>query len=221
MSAFDPSLHLVTDHRLETERLVEVVEAAVDGGVRIVQLRAKTASAREQIEQARRLDLAIAGRALLLIDDRVDVALAARDAGVRVDGVHLGQSDVPPLTARRLLGAESIVGWTANRPEHLATADAMPAGTIDYLGVGVIRPTLTKADHPTPLGHDGFARLASATTLPCVAIGGIGVDDVAPLRAVGAAGVAVVTAVSGASDPRGAAAALRAAWDDARSEVAA
>ncbi len=130
--------------------------------------------------------------------------------GARVDGIHLGQSDVPPQTARALLGADALVGWTANTPAHLADAAEMPAGTLDYLGVGVIRPTATKPDHPEPLGIGGFARIAAATALPCVAIGGVTPADVPALRAAGAAGVAVVSAICAAADP-GAAAGIFAA----------
>ncbi|GAA2975961.1 thiamine-phosphate diphosphorylase [Microbacterium terrae] len=215
MTVHDLSLHLVTDERLPFERLVGVVDAAAAGGVGVVQLRAKHVSARELIAQAVALSAVVGGRAALIVDDRLDVVLAARDAGACVDGVHLGQSDVPPETARRLLGAQALIGWTANTPAHLASAAAMPMRTLDYIGVGVIRPTATKADHPEPLGYDGFAALASATPLPCVAIGGVGVADAAPLRSAGAAGLAVVSAVCGAADPEAAARAFRSAWTDA------
>jgi len=211
MSAHDLSLHLVTDERVPFPRLREVVADAVDGGVTVVQLRAKRASARDLIDQSVALSHVIAGRATFVVDDRVDVALAARDAGARVDGVHLGQSDVPPRTARRLLGAHALIGWTANTAAHLAAAAAMPAHTLDYLGVGVIRPTATKPDHPEPLGIDGFAALAAATPLPCVAIGGVRLEDVGPLRRAGAAGVAVVSAICAAEDPGATARAFAAA----------
>lgn len=210
MSVAAPAqVQLVTDDRQPFDRTREVVEAAVSAGVDVVQLRVKSASARDLLAQAVALAGIVAGRTRFVLDDRVDVVLAARDAGARVDGVHLGQSDLPPGTARRLLGADAIVGWTANTPEHLAAAAALPAGTLDYLGVGVIRPTSTKPDHPPALRIDGFARLAAATALPCIAIGGIGVDDVAALRAAGAAGVAVVSAICAADDPFAATRALR------------
>lgn len=90
---------------------------------------------------------------------------------------------------------------------------ALPSGTVDYLGVGVIRPTATKPDHPAPLGLDGFAALAAATPLPCVAIGGITVADAAPLRRAGAAGLAVVSALCTAEDPAAAARRFRTEWD--------
>lgn len=207
----DLSLHLVTDHRVPFSRLRDIVDRAVDAGVTVVQLRDKVATGGELY--ARALDLAdvIAGRCAFVVDDRLDIVLAARANGARVDGIHLGQSDLPVDIARTLLGPDALVGWTANTPAHLAAAAAFPDGTLDYLGVGVIHATATKPDHPRPLGVDGFAELAASTVLPCVAIGGIDVDDVAPLRRAGAAGVAVVSAVCAADDPGAVVRALRAA----------
>ncbi|WP_251450827.1 thiamine phosphate synthase [Microbacterium sp. Marseille-Q6648] len=212
LRASDPAgqlaVHLVTDQRLPFDRLMRVVDDAVTGGVDVVQLRDKTVSARELISRAVALSAVVAGRVALLVDDRVDVVLAARHAGARVDGVHLGQDDLPPATARRILGRDAIVGWTANTAAHLDDAAAMPPGTLDYLGVGVIRPTATKPDHPPALGLSGFAALAARAALPCIAIGGVGPEDVPALRAGGAAGIAVVSAVCAAADPRAAARAL-------------
>ncbi|SDO29167.1 thiamine-phosphate pyrophosphorylase [Microbacterium sp. ru370.1] len=209
----DLSLHLVTDHRVPFARLREIVDAAVSAGVTVVQLRDKVATGAELF--ARALDLAdvVAGRCAFVIDDRVDVALAARERGARVDGIHLGQSDLPVDAARALLGTDALIGWTANTPAHLSAAAALPPGTVDYLGVGVIRATATKPDHPHPLGVDGFAALAASTPLPCVAIGGIDVDDVAALRRAGAAGIAVVSVVCGADDPGAVVRELRAGWE--------
>jgi len=208
----DLSLHLVTDHRVPFPRLRDIVDAAVSAGVTVVQLRDKIATGGELF--ARTLDLAdvIAGRCAFVVDDRLDVVLAARSRGARVDGVHLGQSDLPVDAARTLLGPAALIGWTANTPAHLSVAHALPARTVDYLGVGVIRATQTKPDHPTPLGIEGFAEIAASTPLPCVAIGGIGEGDVAALRGAGAAGVAVVSAVCAADDPGSVVRALRAAW---------
>lgn len=207
----DLSLHLVTDHRVPFSRLRDIVDAAVGAGVTVVQLRDKLATGGELF--ARTLDLAdvVAGRCTFVIDDRLDIVLTARERGAWVDGIHLGQSDLPVDAARALLGPDALVGWTANTPAHLAAAAAFPEGTVDYLGVGVIRATATKPDHPQPLGIDGFADLAASTALPCVAIGGIGVDDVAALRRAGAAGVAVVSAVCAADDPGAVVRELRAA----------
>lgn len=212
MTGVDLSLHLVTDHRMPFARVVDVVDVAASSGVSVVQFRDKTATGHDLFDRVTALSDVIAGRVMFLVDDRVDVVLAARAAGARVDGVHLGQTDLPVFAARRLLGADSLIGWTANTPAHFTAAATLPSGTVDYLGVGVIRATATKADHPEPLGIDGFAALVASAPLPCVAIGGIEVGDVAALRAAGAAGVAVVSAVSGAGDPAAATRALREAW---------
>ncbi|KTR89696.1 thiamine-phosphate diphosphorylase [Microbacterium testaceum] len=208
----DLSLHLVTDHRVPFSRLRDIVDEAVTAGVTVVQLRDKVATGGELF--ARTLDLAdvVAGRCAFVVDDRLDIVLAARDRGARVDGIHLGQSDLPVDAARALLGPDALVGWTANTPAHLAAAAALPDGTVDYLGVGVIRATATKPDHPQPLGVEGFAELAATTGFPCVAIGGIDVDDAPALRTAGAAGVAVVSAVCAADDPGAVVRRLRGAW---------
>lgn len=200
---YNLSLHLVTDESLTGHALAQVVDAAIRGGVTVVQLRAKGASARELTHRAVMLSGVIDDRAAFVIDDRADVVLAARDRGATVDGVHLGQSDLPVDTARRMLGDGSLIGLTANTLDHLDAA--AEHGAADYLGVGVIRPTATKPDHPAPLGVNGFARLARRTALPCVAIGGVTPADVGPLRAAGAAGVAVVSAICAADDPQAAA----------------
>ncbi|MET4158383.1 thiamine phosphate synthase [Agromyces sp. PvR057] len=211
--ALDLSIYLVTDAALCGARgVVSVVADAVDGGVRAVQLRDKTASTDALLRQLDVLASAIDGRAALLVNDRVDVAVAARDRGLPVDGVHLGQGDAAASAARDLLGDDAIIGLTANAPEHLASLRRQARREIDYLGVGVIRPTTTKADHPPALGVDGFARFAAEAELPCVAIGGITLADVAALRRAGAAGVAVVSAICAAPSPRDAAAAFAAAW---------
>lgn len=215
----DLALHLVTDDRLTLDRLLEVVEEAVAGGVTVVQLRAKSAPARNQVAALVALSALLRGSAALVVNDRVDIALAARDVGAKVDGVHLGQQDVPPSTARRLLGRRALVGWSASRIDDLAALSTFPAGTVDYLGVGAVHPTSTKPDHPPALGIEGFGQfVAAAASVPCVAIGGIGTDDVAALRTAGAAGVAVVSAICAADDPRTATASLRSRWDAAAAE---
>src|SRR5690606_35844326 len=185
------------------------VREAVAGGVSVVQLRDKSASDASVIEQLIALSDVIDGRAALVVDDRIDAALEARRRGARVDGAHVGQSDIPVAEARRLLGPDALIGLTANTSAHLAAVRALPAGTVDYVGIGVIRPTSTKPDHPPALGLDGFAALAAESPVPVVAIGGIRTDDVAALRQAGAAGVAVVSAVCAAPDARRAARELR------------
>lgn len=209
----DLSLYLVTDPELCGERgVVEVVRDAVAGGVSIVQLRDKAATDAEITAQLAELASAIDGRALLLVNDRLDAALEARRLGIRVDGVHLGQGDANVSRARELLGPDAIIGLTANTAAHVDAVASLPAGTVDYLGVGVIRPTTTKPDHPPALGIDGFRAIAAATRMPCVAIGGVGLGDVEQLRAAGAAGVAVVSALCAADDPRVTARKLTHCW---------
>ncbi|MEU4017183.1 bifunctional hydroxymethylpyrimidine kinase/phosphomethylpyrimidine kinase [Microbacterium sp. NPDC028030] len=209
----DLSLYLVTDPDLCSRRgVIETVRRAVDGGVRIVQLRDKTATDAETVEQLLALSAVIDGRALLVVNDRLDAAVAARARGARVDGVHVGQNDASVLRAREVLGPDALIGLTANSTVHLEAVRALPEGTVDYLGVGVIRPTATKPDHPAPLGIEGFREFAARSPLPCVAIGGVGIDDTEHLSAAGAAGLAVVSALCTAEDPAAAAAEFRKRW---------
>ncbi|MBN7794937.1 bifunctional hydroxymethylpyrimidine kinase/phosphomethylpyrimidine kinase [Microbacterium esteraromaticum] len=213
---YDLSIYLVTDpHLCGARGVVQTVRDAVDGGATIVQLRDKHAADDAIVDQLVSLSEVIDGRALLVVDDRVDAVLAARRRGARVDGVHVGQSDMPATEVRRLLGPDALVGLTANTLEHLAALRDLPTGTVDYIGAGVIRPTSTKPDHPAPLGVAGFVALAAQSPVPAVAIGGIRSDDVVPLRAAGAAGVAVVSQICAADDAHLATTALRARWSGA------
>jgi thiamine-phosphate pyrophosphorylase len=207
-------IYLVTDTALCGSRgLAATVGDAVAAGVRTVQVREKDAAAADFLERVCEVAALVAGRATVLVDDRVDVYLAARAAGAAVHGVHIGQTDLPTPLVRQLVGPEAIVGLTANTRAHLEQVRALPPGTVDYLGVGVIRATSTKPDHPEPLGVSGFAAFARQAPLPCVAIGGIELSDAAPLRAHGAHGAAVVSGICAAPNPGQAAAALVAAWD--------
>ncbi len=110
------------------------------------------------------------------------------------------------------MGPGAVVGLSAATDLEIRAAHQLPAGVVDYLGVGAVHATATKADHPRPLGIDGFGALIASSSLPCVAIGGIGRGDVRPLRDVGAAGVAVVSAVCASSDPKAAAGRLKEEW---------
>ncbi|MDA8271470.1 MAG: thiamine phosphate synthase [Actinomycetota bacterium] len=207
-------IYLVTDSLQCIARdLVGTVLDAVNAGVRTVQIREKTATAAEFLELVVRVAAAVEGNATLLIDDQVGVYLAARAAGAQVHGVHIGQSDLSATLVRRMVGESAIVGLTANSPKHLQAVHALPHGTVDYLGVGVIRATSTKPDHPAPLGIEGFAEFVADTDIPCVAIGGIHFGDIAALRARGAHGAAVVSEICAAPDPRHAAARLVEEWD--------
>lgn len=211
--ALDLSLYLVAD--VDTvaatgRDLVDTVVAGVAGGVTTVQLRAKHLAAREQVELTVRLAAALPVDVPLLVNDRVDVALAARARGARVAGVHLGQTDLDPADVRAILGPALVLGLSTGTPALVHAAAA--AGVVDYLGLGAFRPTLTKPDAPAALGLDGVAALVRTSRLPAVAIGGIGTGDAAALRRTGVDGVAVVSAVCAAPDPRAAAADLAAAW---------
>ncbi len=211
---FDPTLYFVTDTTLCGDRgVVETVRRAVAGGVTCVQVRAKSAPAAEFLALVTAVADAVGDRVPVLVNDRVDVYLAARARGAAVHGVHVGQNDLPLEIVRELVGGDAIVGWSANTAEHLAAAGMLSDGTVDYLGVGAIKPTSTKPDHPTPLGVEGFERIQHRTELPCVAIGGIGLADTAGLRRAGAAGVAIVSALCTADDPQSVAHAFREEWN--------
>lgn len=210
----DLSLYLVTDPKLGGgRRVIETVLAAVACGVTIVQLRDPHAATRAFVDEARALKALLSPLGVpLLINDRIDIALAAG-----ADGVHVGQDDMSPAEARRLLGPDRIVGLSVGSPSEYA-ASAAELVHVDYLGTGPIRATATKSDAGTAIGPAGLSAVAALTDLPVVAIGGIGLAEVAPSIAAGAAGVAVVSAIMAAEDPAAAARSLRAAVDAARKE---
>ena len=200
---FDYSLYLVTDRRLSLGRsTVEVVAAAVSGGVTCVQLREKHCSTREFLEEARRVRELLVGTGVpLIINDRLDVALA-----VAADGVHLGQNDMHISDARRLVGERLVIGISA---ESVADAIRAEAEGADYIGVSPVFTTPTKMDTAPPLGLEGLREIRRAVSLPLVAIGSIRHDNVAEVLRAGADGLAVVSAIVSAPCPRTAAAALR------------
>lgn len=206
----------------------DIVAQALDAGFTIVQVRSKVLDARDLMacaaEAARAIERAGAQeRVPLLIDDRLDVALAARDAGIKVDGVHVGQSDVPVEVCRRYLGEGAIVGLSARAHEmrdYIATADT---SLVDYLGVGPLHETATKPD--CGLDVDGkvitrsleeLADLARISPKPIVVGGGVKAVDIPGLAKTGVDGFFVVSAVCGADDPHAAAAELVNAWKAAR-----
>lgn len=209
----DYGIYLVTDTaQCGARGVVETARQAVAGGVHVVQVRDKNADAADLLALVLAVAEAVGHRATVLVNDRVDVYLAAHARGAAVHGVHIGQNDLPPAETREMIGAGAVLGLTANTRAHFDAVTALPSGTVDYLGVGAIRATRTKADHPAALGIDGFARLAESTSLPCVAIGGVGAADIAALRCRGAAGAAVVSAICTADEPHKAAQRLVATW---------
>ena len=201
--SLDLSVYLITDPLLCAGRgLVETALGAVRGGASVVQLRDKHASDAVLIEQGRALKQALTGTgALLIVNDRIHVALA-----IGADGVHVGQSDAAAATARAALGPDAIVGLSI---QTLAHAETLDPEIIDYVGVGPVFATDTKPDHAAPLGLDGLARVCAASALPAVAIGGLKPEHVAAVFAAGAQGLAVVSAICAAADPEAAARAFR------------
>lgn len=211
---FDLTLYLVTDPRLVAARgLVATVAAAVKGGATIVQLRDPDAHGRALVEQARALKALLAPlRIPLIINDRVDVAVAA-DA----DGVHLGQDDMTPADARALLGPERILGLSVGNPAEFAASNiGIDIGVVDYLGVGPVKATGTKKDAGAAIGTSGVTAVRALTRLPIVGIGGIDGALAAEVIRAGADGVAVVSAICAAPDPEHAARALLSAVTAAR-----
>jgi thiamine-phosphate pyrophosphorylase len=208
---FDLRLYLVTDRDLAGGRSVEAVAAAaVRGGVTAVQLREKSLAAPEFVDLAIRLKSLLSPAGIpLIINDRLDVARAAA-----ADGIHLGQTDVPPGEARRALGPQAIIGLSV---ESMDQARAAEDEDIDYLGVSPVFPTPTKTDAGPGWGLEGLRRLRSVTRLPLVAIGGISAANAASVLEAGADGLAVVSAIMSAPDPESAARGLRAIVDLRRS----
>ena len=206
MSAWPTSVHrlcLVTSRELAGGRsLSAVVGAAVAGGVTMVQLREKDAPTRTFIDEAAALRLLLRDKQVpLLINDRVDVALA-----IGADGVHVGQDDMPLADVRRLMGPVALIGLSITGDEDMARPDAAAA---DYLGIGPVFPQTTKADAAAALGLDGLARLRRAATRPVMAIGGIGRTNASAVMRTGVDGLAVVSGIMAAPDPQAAARLLR------------
>ena len=196
-------LYLVTDQALTRGRSLEdVVAAAVAGGVGCVQLREKALATGEFLARARALKRLLAPVGVpLVINDRIDVALACG-----ADGVHLGQSDLPPEEARRLLPPHVFIGWSVETPEDVERAASLP---VDYLGVSPVFATPTKTDTSPAWGLAGLRQVRAMTALPLVAIGGIHCGNAAEVLRAGADGLAVVSALCAADDPRAAALAMQ------------
>lgn len=204
---FDLSLIVITDRRILARasgwKLKDAVRAAATGGAGVVQLREKNVGGAEMIRLADELREALEGTGCAFaVNDRVDVAMACG-----ADGAHLGQGDFPLPRARAIAGDALFYGVTAGKSEWALRAAAEGA---DYIGVGPVYETGSKADAREPIGPEGFRKIIKrAPGLPAVAIGGIRVENVEPVMAVGASGVAVMGAVMGAANPETAARELR------------
>lgn len=188
-------LYLVTDRNLSQGRsLEEVVSEAVIGGVTIVQLREKEATTGEFIELAIRLkEILKSYNVPLIINDRVDVALAVDAAGV-----HIGQSDMPYALARKLLGSDKIIGLSVENMDDLLKANELD---VDYIGISPVYGTPTKTDTAEPFGLEGLRKAVQLSVHPTVAIGGMNVNTVGDVIAAGVDGVAVVSAICSADSP--------------------
>ena len=196
-------LYLVTDRDLSLGRsLEEVVREAVAGGVTMVQLREKDAATGEFIELGRRLKAVLKPLGIpLIINDRVDVALA-----VDADGVHIGQSDMSYADARRLLGPDKIIGLSVENFKDLEVANELD---VDYIGISPVYGTPTKTDTAEPFGLEGLRKAVLMSVHPTVAIGGMNASTIRDVMAAGADGVAVVSAICSAPSPHTAAEELK------------
>lgn len=210
----DPRLYLIVDPaQCAHDDPAAVAAAAVQGGVTLIQYRDKQAGTRDLIEGLQRVQEAVRGSGVpVLVNDRVDVALAGG-----AQGVHLGQDDMPADIARRLLGANAVIGATIH---SVAEAESTPLEVVDYVGIGGVFPTDSKQQSNAPIGVVGFTELAARIRrrrpdLALVAISGITATTAPQLMAAGANGIAVISAICGDREPQQAAIRMRAGIDDA------
>ena len=206
----DYSLYLVTDRNISKGRpLPDIVEAAVRGGVSVVQLREKVMAGRDFVALALAIQAVLKAYDIpLIINDRIDVALA-----VHADGVHLGQTDVPLKMARRIVKGSMIIGVSTHTATEAVQAEKDGA---DYIGVGPVFSTTTKKDTHPVIGIAGVAEIRNAVKLPIVGIGGIKIETAAQVIQHGADGIAVVSAIVSVDDPGQAARELKTTIDKAR-----
>ncbi len=219
MPKVDYRLNALVDARLaDRANLADLARIAALNGATLIQYRDKTNSTREMVEQARAIAAALARTGVpFVVNDRVDVALAAGAAGV-----HLGRDDMDAATARSIMGDAAIIGLTV---KNEADAEAAIASPIDYACIGGVYETLSKHNPDRPVGLEGFARLratplAAEPDLPVGAIAGINAERIGEVVAAGADGVAVISAIFSAADPAGATRELRACVDRALKEAA-
>ena len=191
----DYSVYLVTDRRNKTDdEFLNIIEEAIKGGTTIVQLREKTASTKEFYDLALRVkEITSRYGVPLLINDRIDIALA-----VGSEGVHIGQDDMPADIAREIIGEDKILGVSASTVEEAKKAEIDSA---DYIGSGAVFPTATKDDADS-VSKEELKEIVDSIDIPVVAIGGITVENASTLKGSGIAGVSVVSAIMSAEDPK-------------------
>ena len=191
----DYSVYLVTDRRNKTDdEFLNIIEEAIKGGTTIVQLREKTASTKEFYDLALKVkEITSRYGVPLLINDRIDIALA-----VGSEGVHIGQDDMPADIAREIIGEDKILGVSASTVEEAKKAEIDSA---DYIGSGAVFPTSTKDDADS-VSKEELKEIVDSIDIPVVAIGGITVENASTLKGSGIAGVSVVSAIMSAEDPK-------------------
>lgn len=189
------TLYLVTDDKQDIDTFSSVLTEAVKGGVTMVQVREKHGDVRAFIERALCAKSILAGTGVpLIINDRVDVALA-----VDADGVHLGQSDMPATLARKLLGEDKMLGLSVESKSQLEEAKMLP---VDYLGISAIFSTPTKSDVKYEWGIEGLVHAVKGSPFPTVAIGGINESNLVDVVTTGVHGIALVSAICHATSPK-------------------
>lgn len=194
MKDIDLSLYLVTDKSDDVEKFLKTIEAAIKGGVSVVQIREKTADTLDFYNLALKVkEITTKYNVPLIINDRVDVALA-----IDADGVHVGQSDMPCDVTRKLVGKDKIVGVSAATISEAKKAEADGA---DYIGTGAVFPTATKDDAPKITKKD-LKEIVDSIDIPVVAIGGITHDNASELLDTGIAGLSVVSAIMSSDNPK-------------------
>ena len=194
MKDIDLSLYLVTDKSDDVEKFLKTIEAAIKGGVSVVQIREKTADTLDFYNLALKVkEITTKYNVPLIINDRVDVALA-----IDADGVHVGQSDMPCDVTRKLVGKDKIVGVSA---ATISEAKKAEADSADYIGTGAVFPTTTKDDAPKITKKD-LKEIVDSIDIPVVAIGGITHDNASELLDTGIAGLSVVSAIMSSDNPK-------------------
>jgi len=194
MNNVDLSLYLVTDNSDDEEKFLKTIEEAILGGVTVVQIREKTADTLDFYNLAVKVkEITTKYDVDLIINDRVDVALA-----IDADGVHVGQSDMPCDITRKLIGEDKILGVSAATIEEAKKAENDGA---DYIGTGAVFPTSTKDDAPSITKQD-LIDIVKSINIPVVAIGGITLENASELKDTGIAGLSVVSAIMGADNPK-------------------
>ena len=196
------TLYLVTDDQQDIKTLSHVVEQAIKGAVTAVQVREKHGDIRAFLQRAQAIKSVLEGSNVpLIINDRVDVALA-----VQADGIHLGQSDMPAEVARGLVGDKMLIGLSVENEEQLKAAQLLP---IDYIGLSAIFSTPTKTDIKKEWGIEGLRKAVQFSRFPVVAIGGINESNIAQIAQTNTAGIALVSAICHSNSPQQASSQLR------------